>query len=204
MSTKCNDIDPAAWWRVIGFPCPQVAVSGDLDRDDDNRALEQLREWSAQGVTDIIDVRGEWSDEAFVAEHSPGMRYHWLGTDDWGNGQPDEWFEAGVAAALQSLADPDRTVMVHCHMGVNRGPSMAFAIMLALGFDPIDALAAIRGARPIAAIIYAQDALLWWHRRRGSSSTEAQRDLRRLRQWHRDHPVDVAWVVSRIRLAEAS
>lgn len=40
---------------------------------------------------------------------------------------PDEWFWDGVDFAFEALADPDAQILAHCHMGINRGPSMAFA-----------------------------------------------------------------------------
>jgi len=95
-------------------------------------------------------------------------------------------------------------VLVHCHMGVNRGPSMAFAILLGLGHDPVEALRAIRSARPIAAILYAEDAISWWHRRNGTPETIAYAERRRVREWLRKNEVDVGWIISRIRRAEAS
>ena len=72
---------------------------------------------------------------------------------------------------------PDAVVLVHCHMGVNRGPSMAYAILLALGWDAVEALNAISAARPIAGVIYAGNALSWWHRTNGSSQLTFEREV---------------------------
>ena len=127
-----------------------------------------------------------------------------MGVDDDGGVQPDEWFDAGVQAAVEALSDPDAVVLVHCHMGVNRGPSMAYAILLALGWDAVEALNAIRAARPIAGVIYAGNALSWWHRTNGSSQLTFERDEARVAQWFRRNPLDVSWVVSRIWRAEVA
>lgn len=193
---------PAEWWRRI---CPiegtRLVISGDLPGRAPHFA-EHLSRWVQSGVSHIIDVRSEWNDGEAVLQLEPGMAYHWVGTDDDGYGQPDEWFAAGVDAALEALGDPTSLTMVHCHMGVNRGPSMAFAIMLATGWDPIAALEAIRGARPIAAVLYAVDALEWWHRRAGTSACVAAEQRAALGEWLEQHPVDVGWVISRIRRAE--
>jgi hypothetical protein len=197
-----NVSNPAAWWRVLSFPVPNLAVCGDLDITDEAAAERQLVEWTTAGITDIIDARGEWSDQSLVARLAPDVAYHWVGTDDLGHGQSDTWFDAGVTAALEALERPGRKVVVHCHMGVNRGPSMAFAILLALGHDPVDALGLIRRARPIAAILYAEDALRWWHQRTGATTARRSRDRRAVREWFETHPSDVAWIISRIRLAE--
>jgi hypothetical protein len=63
-----------------------------------------------------------------------------------------------------ALRDPEAKVLVHCHVGIDRGPSMAHACLLMLGRDPIEAMTMIRSARPIAAIGYAEDAPDWHHR----------------------------------------
>jgi len=72
-------------------------------------------------------------------------------------------------------------------MGINRGPSMGFAILLATGMEPVAALTAIRRVRPIAAISYAGDALDRWHRISDTPAAVAgQRfGLRRSLRWRR-------------------
>ena len=84
-----------------------------------------------------------------------------------------------------ALADPEAKVLVHCHMGINRGPSLAFAALLASGWDPVDAIDRIRQVRPIAAVGYAEDALAWHHRRAGTPASIRVDERRRLRQWRR-------------------
>jgi len=198
---KRDGLDPAGLWRSICWVTDRLALSGDLQTEWPSRGNAQLQSWVDAGITDIIDVRGECSDQRFVALHAPHVRYHWFGTHDAGYAQPDDWFAAGVAAAADLFADPDRKVMVHCHMGVNRGPSMGFAILVSQGYDPIEVLAAIRSARPIAGIIYAEHAIEWWHHTLGTPETDAHRERRRVRDWLNTNVVDVGWVVSRIRRA---
>lgn len=194
--------DPTSWWRqlccIVGT---RVVLSGDLHSHRPT-AERQLAHWIAAGITHIIDVRDEWSDECLVAELAPHLHYTHLGVDDAGQPMEDDWFDLGVTAALQALRDPDARVLVHCHMGVNRGPSMAFAVLLALGFNARRALQAIVEARPIAAVLYAGDALSWWHRREGTPPTLAHLDLEALDQWERHCRPDADWVISRIRHAE--
>lgn len=123
-----------------------------------------LAEIRFAGITHILDNRLEWSDEHVVAELAPDLAYIWNGQDDRGQRMPDTWFDVGVGTALAVLARPGTAVLAHCHMGVNRGPSMAFAILLGLGSEPVEALEAIRAARPVAAIAYSLDAVDWWGR----------------------------------------
>ena len=193
---------PSRWWREV---CPiagtRLVISGDLPGWG-TQFGEHLQRWVTAGVTHIIDVRDEWNDANAVRELAPAIVYHWLGTDDDGYGQPDAWFDAGVDAALDCMADPTAVAMIHCHMGVNRGPSMSFAVLLAMGWHPLAAIEAIRAARPIAAVLYAMDALDWWHRRSAVSAVVASEQCAALSEWIERNPVDVGWVISRIRRAE--
>jgi len=162
----------------------QIIISGDLS-EDPAVATEQVNHWERVGITHVLDTRSEWSDEEVVADLSPGIVYGSIPTDDHGGPQPDGWFDAGVTFAEEALIEPDAVVLVHCHMGINRGPSMAYRILLELGWDPIEALDAIRKARPIADIAYAGDALDHFHRR-GDVPPDMRRDeIDRLEAWKR-------------------
>ena len=178
-------------------------VSGDLDSSSMERFSEQLDVLVELGVTDIIDVRAEATDEHLVRRLHPALTYHHIATDDDGYARPDAWFAAGVEAALSSLEDENRKVLVHCHMGVNRAPSLVFAIMLALGYSPVAALVAIRGARPIAALLYASDALRWWHSVSGGTPQSARAHQIEVRAWMDAHPIDTSWIISRIATSGA-
>lgn len=51
---------------------------------------------------------------------------------------------------------------MHCEVGANRSPSLAFAVLLIVGLGPIEAAATIVAARPDAGLRYAADALRWY------------------------------------------
>ena len=189
---------PEEWWRTACFVTPNLLVSGDLDSSSLAVFSEQLAHLVELGVTDIIDVRAEASDEDLVSKLQKDITYHHVATDDDGYSRPDAWFESGVTSAVSALSKEGRKVFVHCHMGVNRAPSLTFAIMLALGYGPMEALSAIRTARPIAALIYAPDALAWWHRSSGATAEQANTEQREVLDWMRAHPIDTNWVISRI------
>lgn len=146
------------------FVTPSLLVGGDLDTDDPEHALDQLTELVEAGVTHVLDARIEWSDYRFMAAHAPGVAYLHHGMDDAGQVVPDEWFDEAAGWAVDAI-DHGGVVLAHCHMGINRGPSLGFAVLLALGWRPDDAITAIRAARPIAYAAYAEDALSWHHRR---------------------------------------
>jgi dual specificity phosphatase 3 len=176
------------------FVTARLLVGGDLDTTDEELATRQLGELVEAGVTHVVDVRIEWNDERWVAEAAPQIAYLHHGMDDAGQRVPAAWFDAGVAWALEAL-EQGGTVLTHCHMGINRGPSLGFAVLLALGWDAIDALDAIRAARPIAWIAYAEEALRWHHERRSSSGEELERDRRRVAQWREDNALDLEAVI---------
>jgi len=198
---RVADMTPVELWR---HPCrvlDQLYVSGDLPI----RSAEfdaQLDQWIDEGITHIVDLRGEHSDADRVADRHPHVTYVWLGTHDDGGTQDASWFDAGVDAILDALADPDAKVIVHCHMGVNRAPSLVFAALLALGYGIEEGLAAIREARPIANILYADSAVRWFGRRQGWTGPEIGDAVTRVWAWRSDNPCDVRWVIHRIRQVE--
>jgi protein-tyrosine phosphatase len=189
-----------SWHRRLCEVTPWLAISGDLP-EESGLAAAQLRQWVEAGITDIVDVRGEWSDEDFVARQAPQLRYWYLGTHDNGSAQHLSWFDAGIAALHRSEKEPNAKFMVHCHMGINRGPSMAYAYLLERGVGVTAALDAIRDARPIAAIAYADDALRAHCRRHGIAVEEQELLLAQQRQWFDDHEIDVRRVIRLLRSA---
>ena len=180
------------------FVTPYLAIGGDLDTGRHDVAAGQLDELSGAGITHIVDVRVEWSDEEWVREQAAGVEYLHLGIDDDGQRVPGKWFDEGVGFAVEAI-ESGGVVLAHCHMGINRGPSRGFAVLLALGWDVAEALDAIHAARPIAFIAYADDALRWHH---GEASEELERDLRRLEQWRDHHDLDMDAVIRSVRSQE--
>lgn len=203
-NTPTRPSSPEAWWRTLCFVTPQLAVSGDLDTSSATTLSRDLAKLLNAGITDIIDTRKEVSDEKAVLKLHPHIRYHHVPTDDDGYGQPGDWFSSGVQAALTAFKDPHRKVLVHCHMGVNRAPSMVFAVLLALDYDPVNALDTIRANRPIAAVLYAEDALAWYHQEYGVHASKAAHDALVTRRWLYDNKVDTGWIISRIATAHFS
>lgn len=183
------------------FVTPRLLVGGDLSSDRD-RAADQLHELVASGVTHIIDVRIEANDQRFVAEAAPSLSYCHHGVDDRGQRVLGGWFEMGTRFILRALADPQAIVLAHCHMGINRGPSLGFAALLALGWDCVDALDAIRTARPIAYVDYAEDALAWHHAGTSAPTWCRAADLARVAAWRLENQLDVHAGIRGIRSAD--
>jgi dual specificity phosphatase 3 len=185
----------------LNFITPRLATGGDLPEASDD-ADRDLEEWRRLGITHVVDNRIEWDDAEFVHDRAPEILYLHNGVDDAGDRQPDEWFDRGVAWIRQATQDPDATVFVHCHMGINRGPSLAYAALLDQGWDPVEAIDAIRTARPIAGVGYAEDALDWHHRRQGVDEWTRAEDRRRLAAWREANYLDVVRIIRRIRADE--
>jgi dual specificity phosphatase 3 len=164
----------------ISWITDTLATGGDLSYDPEVARL-QVAEMVEAGIVCVIDCRAEvglggmgedttdrdiWEEVGITYVHAP--------TDDReGHHIPEEVFDKAVLEARHHL-DADEKVLVHCHMGINRGPSVAYAVMLDLDWDPIKAFDLIREKREQAAIYYAVDAL--------------EAELSR-RDFH--HPVDV-------------
>ena len=178
-------------------------IGGDLDYWGERFASLQLAELVGAGVTHIVDARVEASSEIFVADLAPEVHYLHHGVDDAGQQMPAEWFNVGVDFALDAISSGG-VVLTHCHMGINRGPSLGYAVLLGLGWDPIEALDAVRTARPIAAIGYAEDALAWHHDRTGASATASRSDRRRLAGWRRANAIDLETIMRQIRDTEGA
>jgi hypothetical protein len=182
---------------------PELWIGGDLGTHSPTLAHVQLNELDDAGITAVVDVRMEWNDQEWVAGVKPNIDYLWLGVDDAGQKMPDPWFDTGTDHVLAVLKGGG-TVLVHCHMGINRGPSMGYAAMLAVGWDPIEALDRIRQCRPIAYVGYAEDALDWWLRKNDATPAERSDGQRRIRRWRRANHLDVANVIRNIRLSDGA
>lgn len=199
-----NEFNPGSWWRRLCEVTDRLFVCGDLPflHLDPEGFRRVLAEWVDAGITHIVDLRGEANDTVDVALVAPHIEYVWLGTHDAGGDQEFSWFDDGVAAVTGALADPDARVVVHCHMGVNRAPSMAYAALLQLGHGIEEGLDAIRDARPIAKILYADSAVRWFADRAGWDEAFRRDAEVRVWSWHRDNQVDLGWIISRIRDVE--
>lgn len=198
MRNTPTPLQPAQWHRRFCAITPWLALSGDLDTTVASNAERQLTEWIDNGVTHILDLRGEWNDDEFVAERAPEINYRWLGTHDSGGDQSDQWFDDGLEVYRTVISTGGRA-MVHCHMGINRGPSMGYRWLLEAGADPVEALDLIRDARPIAGIIYADSALGHFHRTHGVDRATALTQRAAVRGWFGNDTIDLGWVISRVR-----
>ena len=124
--------------------------------------LETIAHLIGEGVTHVIDARSEWTDlTAWIAGGMPTANYCYAPIiDQWDHQPPEDWYvkvETFVRNFLENRSEGDR-LYVHCHMGVNRGPSAAMLALLTAdpSLSPWDAFLAIREARTIAGVVYAE------------------------------------------------
>lgn len=150
----CGNPHPAAErvWRNV--PCQvgeHLYVCGDLPWHDADAARRVLAAWESLGIEVVVDLRTEGTD---WPRPSPVTHVR-IPTLDDGRPRPGRLFDRVVA-----LVD-GRSALIHCHMGVARGPSAAFAVLLARGVHELRAIETVLTARPIADAAYAADALAW-------------------------------------------
>lgn len=91
--------------------------------------------------------------------------------DDGGVIVHDDWRANATTVVRRALKEPEEKVLVHGHMGVNRGPSLAFATLLTQGWDPVESSASICRAWPVTYMHYDKNALDWCSARTASQAT---------------------------------
>lgn len=192
---------PALSLANAQFVTDRIAVGGDL-APQFSIARRQLQELVDAGITHIADLRDEWSDARVVGFWAPQLGYLYHPVEDAGQRIPGEWFEELNTWVDQALQDPDAKVLVHCHMGVNRGPSAAFAVLLGQGMSVREALTAIRGNRAVAVIDYADDALDWYLERTAADRYARAGARRSLSLWRKANEIDKLDVIRQIRATE--
>ncbi len=108
------------------FVTLRLATGGGITTAEDVRSLK------AAGITHVIDCRYDVDDADLLS--GSGLEYLYNPTADDGEPKPAEWFRRSLAFALPALALPRRKVYAHCEKGINRGPSTAASILMALGY----------------------------------------------------------------------
>ncbi len=100
------------------------------------------------GVRLVINMRLEKAP--FSDPHHPPLKFLWLPTVD--NPMlviPIGFLVRGVKAALETIQAGGK-VYTHCQKGRHRGVAMGASILIALGYDPAEAMELIKKERPIA------------------------------------------------------
>jgi predicted protein tyrosine phosphatase len=135
--------------NVFDFVTSRLATGGEIKTPEDAQRL------LAAGITHVLNVANN-ADVTLLRNAAICVTNS---TDDVEPRQrkPPEWFDRSLAFALPVFTRPRARLYVHCSEGLNRGPSTAYAILLALGFWG-DAERLIRAARPQVQLAYKLDA----------------------------------------------
>jgi len=108
----------------------------------------QMREVAAAGITHIIDLQVEFDDTPLA--RPLGLKVLWNPMEDDFEPMDPEMLRRGAEFAMDALKDAKSKVYIHCAAGVHRGPTMALAVLRAMGYELAEAKRMIRGKRPEA------------------------------------------------------
>ena len=151
---------------------PWLAIGGRPDA-----TLLAWRDGDKRRITHIVNAL-ERDEEPAVAE-AYGDNVLKLNLKDDGDDRRFAALLPEVVAFVRRAraADPDAMVYVHCKSGVNRAPSLAMALLISLDRATfVEALAAVRAARPSCRPKYVQAVAVYEDRERGRSTAPALRD----------------------------
>jgi protein tyrosine phosphatase (PTP) superfamily phosphohydrolase (DUF442 family) len=112
------------------------------------------------GVRLVINMRFE--KRPVVDPHCPPLKFLWLPTlDTPGLVIPIRFLMRGVRAALETIQKGGK-VYTHCQRGRHRGAAMGASVLIALGYDPEEAIDLIKMMRPISdpGIFYIRNRIL--------------------------------------------
>lgn len=143
-------------WLLVGG---DLDLARDLTGQDPQTTIANFR---SLGVTHVLDVRSEWEDRsAWIAGGLIPENYcHAPIVDSWSHIPSENWFSTVEDFVSQFWLDSVEgdSLLVMCHMGINRSPSAAMLALLTVDplLHPLDAFMQVRRARPIAGMVYAE------------------------------------------------
>ena len=126
----------------IHWVTDKIAVSG-------RQPKSAMQEMQRMGIKSVLNL---------TIRHDPNWPFQTTedGLPDDGLPKPSAWFGKGIGFVLR--AQHQGKVLIHCEAGVNRSPSMAYAVLRAMGRSPIEAADLVLRAVPRANLRYQQDA----------------------------------------------
>jgi len=104
----------------------------------------QAQQLVREGIDAVVDLRIEGAEKVWP----PGVELIRVGLQDHGSPTVDELRAA--AQAVSDLMRRGREVLVHCHAGLERGPSVACAALVLQGWPLNEAFRRVAASRPRA------------------------------------------------------
>lgn len=141
----------------LSWVLPRLSVGSAPQNASDVERLRSL------GVTHVLDVREE-RDLGMDTSGTPrlyegsGVTYHRTPMHDDGRQQAIASYVDAVRFIGDALAQPNSRVFVHCAAGMYRSPSVIYAALRAMGYDPEAAWRKVVVGRSIARDQYVRGA----------------------------------------------
>jgi protein tyrosine phosphatase (PTP) superfamily phosphohydrolase (DUF442 family) len=133
----------------ISFVTQWLAVGGAIATEED------VQEILEQGITHIINCRVGVDDNQLLRGRAG---YLWDPAPDDRKPKPSPWFIDAITFTKAAIKDPGAKVLVHCTGGIDRSPSVAYAILRSMGHSEAEAEHAVLSGRPEARFPYKRDA----------------------------------------------
>ncbi|HYI66717.1 MAG TPA: dual specificity protein phosphatase [Candidatus Limnocylindrales bacterium] len=143
-----QDVPPRA--PEYGRVAPWLLVGPALDSAG-------YRHLADQGVTHVLDLRSEASDDPRLME-SLNLAWRQVPIED--RAAPTSHQLAEINAWLDGGEESQPIVYVHCEGGLGRSPTIAMALLMQRGFSHAEAHRLVVGARSVAAPTGDQDGWL--------------------------------------------
>ena len=117
-------------------------------------SAQDVADIAALGITHVVDANTDdeivlfGNDVQPPRRHPPYIALYSAPTEDDGATKAPKWFHGPINFAMGALAHAGYSILFHCSDGINRSPSLAYAVMRAQGWTSADALSLIRSSRP--------------------------------------------------------
>lgn len=119
----------------------RIAVGGGIEN------AENMEEVARAGVTHIINMQIEFDDTELAKAY--GIKVLSNGVYNDFELKPPELLRRGVDFGTSALRKPNTKLLIHCTLGMHRAPTMALALLCAMGWPLNVARQLIERCRPV-------------------------------------------------------
>ena len=119
----------------------RIAVGGGIE------SAENMEQVARAGITHIINMQIEFNDSELAAIH--GIKVLNNGVYNDFEPKPAELFQRGVEFGTAALRKQNTKLLIHCRLGMHRAPTMALALLCAMGWPLPVARQLIERCRPV-------------------------------------------------------